>query len=55
VNDKQPAEPLAQATLATRTQAGLECPKDEAGAAQSIPATLDTGYYSEAAVAALET
>jgi transposase len=54
-NDKQQAEPLAQATLATLTQAGLECPKDESGAAQSIPATLDNGYYSEAAVAALET
>ena len=54
-NDKQQAEPLAQATLATLTQAGLERPKDEAGAAQSIPATLDNGYYSEAAVVALET
>jgi transposase len=54
-NDKQQAEPLAQATLATLTQAGLERPKDEAGAAQPIPATLDNGYYSEAAVAALET
>jgi transposase len=54
-NDKQQAEPLAQATLATLTQAGLERPKDESGAAQSIPATLDNGYYSEAAVAALET
>jgi transposase len=54
-NDKQQAEPLAQATLATLTQAGLERPKDESGAAQSIPATLDNGYYREAAVAALET
>jgi transposase len=54
-NDKQQAEPLAQATLATLTQAGLERPKDEAGTAHSIPATLDNGYYSEAAVAALET
>jgi hypothetical protein len=54
-NDKQQAEPLAQATLATRTQAGLERPKDESGAARSIPATLDNGYDSEAAVAALET
>jgi transposase len=54
-NDKQQAEPLAQATLATLAQAGLERPKDGAGAAQSIPATLDNGYYSEAAVAALET
>src|SRR5947209_17231437 len=54
-NDKQQAEPLAQATLATLTQAGLDRPKDESGAAQAIPATLDNGYYSEAAVAALET
>jgi Transposase DDE domain/Transposase domain (DUF772) len=53
-NDKQQAEPLAQATLATLTQAGLERPKDEAGTVQSIPATLDNGYYSETAVQALE-
>jgi transposase len=54
-NDKQQAEPVAQATLATLCQAGLEGPKDESGAAQPIPATLDNGYYSETAVAALET
>jgi hypothetical protein len=54
-NDKQQAEPLAQAILATLTQAGLERPKDGSGAAQAIPATLDNGYDSEAAVAALET
>ena len=54
-NDKQQAEPVAQATLETLTQAGVERPKDEAGAAQAIPAPLDAGYYSEAAVAALET
>ena len=53
-NDKQQAEPVAQATLATLAQAGIERPKDEAGAAQAIPATLDNGYYSEAAVEALE-
>jgi len=53
-NDKQQAEPVAQATLAILRQAGIEGPKDEAGAAQPIPATLDNGYYSEAAVAALE-
>jgi transposase len=53
-NDKQQAEPVAQATLATLRQAGIEGPKDEAGAVQPIPATLDNGYYSEAAVAALE-
>ena len=53
-NDKQQAEPLAQATLATLTQAGLERPKDEAGTVQAIPATLDNGYDSETAVQALE-
>jgi hypothetical protein len=52
-NDKEQAEPLAQATLATLAQAGIESPKNEAGAAQAIPATLDNGYYSEAAVQAL--
>ena len=54
-NDKQQAEPLAQATLATLTQVGLERPQDASGVAQAIPATLDNGYYSAAAVAALET
>jgi transposase len=53
-NDKQQAEPMAQATLATLAQAGLEHPKDESGAAHAIPATLDNGYYSEAAAQALE-
>ena len=54
-NDKQQAEPMAQATLAPLSQAGLECPKDASGIAQAIPVTLDNGYYSEAAVEALET
>ena len=53
-NDKQQAEPLAQATLATLAQAGLEHPKDASGAAHAIPATLDNGYYSERAAQALE-
>jgi transposase len=53
-NDKQQAEPLALATLATLAQAGIERPKDEGGATPAIPATLDNGYYSEAAVDALE-
>src|SRR5438132_10347064 len=52
-NDKQQAEPVAQATLTTLVQAGIERSKDEAGALQAIPATLDNGYYSEAAVQAL--
>src|SRR5881296_483350 len=53
-NDKQQAEPVAQATLVTLAQAGIAPPKDESGAAQAIPATLDNGYYSEAAAQALE-
>jgi transposase len=52
-NDKQQAEPVAQATLANLAQAGLERPKDASGTTQAIPATLDNGYYSEAAVKAL--
>jgi hypothetical protein len=54
-HDKQPAEPVAQATLATLAQAGIERPQDASGTTHAIPATLDNGYYSEAAVAALET
>src|SRR5437762_1733528 len=53
-NDKQQAEPVAQATLATLAQAGMERPKDESGKAPAIPATLDNGYDSEAAAQALE-
>ena len=53
-NDKQQAEPMAQATLATLAQAGMERPKDESGKAAAIPATLDNGYYSEAAAQARE-
>src|SRR5438093_2061882 len=54
-NDTQQAEPVVQAMLANLAQAGIERPKDAAGTPQAIPATLDNGYYSEAAVAALET
>jgi transposase len=53
-NDKQQAEPMAQATRATLAQAGIALPQDEVGQAQAIPATLDNGYYSEAAAQALE-
>jgi len=53
-NDKQQAEPMAQATLSTLAQAGIARPQSEAGEAQAIPATLDNGYYSEAAAQALE-
>ena len=54
-NDKQQAEPVAQATLSILAQAGLARPTNESGTAQAIPVTLDNGYYSEAAVEALET
>jgi len=54
-NDKQQAEPMAQAMLSILAQAGIERPTDESGTAQAIAATLDNGYYSEAAVEALET
>jgi hypothetical protein len=54
-NDNAQAEPLAPATLATLAQAGMEYPKNESSAAHAIPATLDNGYESEAAVQALET
>ena len=53
-NDKQQAAPVAQATLATLAQAGIARSKAESGALQPIPATLDSGYYSETAVQALE-
>jgi DDE family transposase/transposase-like protein DUF772 len=54
VNDKQQAVPVAHATLATLAQAGIALPQDEAGTAHAIPATLDNGYYSEAAAQGLE-
>jgi len=53
-NDKQRAAPMAQLTAAHLEQAGIEVPKDAAGAAQKIPATYDSGYYSAAAAAAVE-
>jgi transposase len=54
-NDTQQAEPMAQATLLALSQAGIEPARDGTGAAPAIVATLDSGYYSEAAVSALET
>jgi transposase len=53
-NDQQQAAPLAQATCASLEQAGVTLPSDAAGQAQKIPATLDSGYFSAAAVARLE-
>ena len=54
-HDTQQAEPLAQATLATLAQAGIARPTDESGTPQALPATLDNGYDSEAAVETRET
>lgn len=53
-NDKKQAEPMAQAILETLEQAGIERPTDDRGAPEAIVATLDNGYYSEAAAQALE-
>jgi transposase len=53
-NDKQQAEPMAQATRDHLDRAGIAPVPDETGARQPIPAALDTGYFSAAAVAALE-
>src|SRR2546425_90743 len=41
-NDKQQAVPMAQATLATLAQAGIERPKDEAGGLQAHPGAFGT-------------
>jgi transposase len=53
-NDKHQAEPMARLTVASLEQAGLVPPQDTTGAAQKIPATYDSGYYSAAAAAAVE-
>lgn len=53
-NDKQQAEPMAQLTVACLEQAGIERHKDAEGMAQKIPATYDSGYYSEAQAEAVE-
>lgn len=53
-NDKQQAVPLAAAARTNLDQAGIDLPRDAAGQAQKIPATLDTGYFSQDAVAGLE-
>jgi hypothetical protein len=53
-NDQQQAVPLAHATRTSLEQAGVAVPADAAGQPQKIPATLDSGYFSAAAVAGLE-
>ena len=49
-NDKQQAEPMAQATRGQLDQAGIAPGADEAGEWPLIPAALDTGYFSGPAV-----
>ena len=53
-NDTQQAEPMAQLTVTPLEQAGVAIPTDATGATQKMPATYDSGYYSEAAAAAVE-
>jgi transposase len=53
-NDKQQAAPMAQLALAHLEHAGIAMPTDDAGARQKIPATYDSGYYSEAAALSVE-
>jgi transposase len=53
-NDKRQAEPMAQATRAELDAAGIAPALEASGARPLIPAALDTGYFSAAAVAALE-
>jgi transposase len=53
-NDQQQAIPLAEATRVSLEQAGIERPRDAAGQAQPMPATLDSGFFSAAAVSGLE-
>ncbi len=53
-NDKQQAVPMARAAKENLDQAGITLPQDAAGQEQKIPATLDSGYYSEAAAKGME-
>ena len=53
-NDQQQAAPMAAATRAELDAAGIAPAVDEAGVRPLIPAALDTGYFSAAAVEALE-
>jgi transposase len=53
-NDKRQAEPMAEATRAEMDAAGIAPATPGSGARPLIPAALDTGYFSAAAVAALE-
>jgi hypothetical protein len=52
-HDTPQAEPVAQATLAPRSQAGLARPQEASGAVQALPATWAHGEDRAAAVVAL--
>ena len=52
-NDKQQAAPIAQAILETLEQAAIAPHRNAAREIPVIPATLHSGYYSEAATQAL--
>jgi transposase len=53
-NDAQQGVPLAEATRANLEAAGVKLPLGSDGQAKRLPATLDSGYFSEAAVAGME-
>lgn len=53
-HDTQPAEPMAPRTVASLAPAGLVPPKAATGAAQTSPATYESGSDSAAAAAAVE-
>jgi hypothetical protein len=53
-HDKQQAEPMGQAILEPLKQAARARHRNEAGEVHAIPATVESGYDSEAATQALE-
>jgi hypothetical protein len=53
-HDKQQAAPMGQAILETLEPAEMAPRRTDAGEVQAIPATLESGYDSEAATQALE-
>jgi len=53
-NDPQPAEPMAQRTVAFLAQASIATPTDAAGAVPKKPATSERGSDSAAAAPAVE-
>lgn len=53
-NDQQQAVPLAQATRVNLGRAGVSLPADESGQPRKVAATMDSGFYSEAAARELE-